>query len=886
MLNVATTNELMINVSLDNQRFYSKPAKKSIAIISSRIPKLINNNKLKNLAVLTGEKGLSWCPSTFTDGKRKIANFRSQQVFALDFDNGITWEDVKTRADRYRLPISFAYETFSSVNKNKFRVALCNDVVITDSRIAKIIQLALMEIFPECDISCKDCCRMFFGGKGLIYTNENIDKAVFNISDLMLSLVEYYRDTDKINYLRLIKKYAEQVGIELKNGLPWVELIDEDYENTKIEISGASPIYIYNIEDAPRISKNKYVVYFTEKIKKVKKDGSVTFSPTNTKTGRRDLIRNFNFDDLSNRCQLYRQFAEGERWCYHNELFGMATNLCQVKSGSKKFLEILNNIEFDSYTEKDWGYYVNYIQKMDYAPMRCENFCPLADDCEHAKNMILTAKTKRNTIVKLDNDLDFVSLQEAERDLKEKFVNIQKAKDDNIHVLVAQTGIGKSQLYIELLESSDKPYIIAVPTHKLKDEIYDRCKEQGYDVLKTPVLPEKLPQNVKLEIERLYALGATYIASKFIRKMAKEKNISSLIDYINKLDLLKEFKGHIITTHDRLLYFQEDQFSNHNIIIDEDIIKTLFKIQKVTVKDLLKIQKIEYISSYDKREVSQKYRDILLDTFYMTYSKVKPINLDNEHNFESQVADVGNEINSNVIGFLKSCAAYRYNPDKNKMTVEGFYSESDIIQYIVKHELPKTKIIILSATANEQIYQKVFGDRLRYHLCREAEYQGELLQYPERSFSRDCLKNDEELFEKVKNLVGDISIITYKSHKESESELNFGGLDGNDCYNGQDIAVVGTPHLNEIVYMMFAIALGVEINDAEMKYQEINWRYYNFWFMTYENKELRNIQLWFIESELEQAVGRARLLRNDSKVYLFSNFPLKQASFRYMDSDS
>lgn len=41
---------------------------------------------------------------------------------------------------------------------------------------------------------------------------------------------------------------------------------------------------------------------------------------------------------------------------------------------------------------------------------------------------------------------------------------------------------------------------------------------------------------------------------------------------------------------------------------------------------------------------------------------------------------------------------------------------------------------------------------------------------------------------------------------------------------------------------------------------------------------LRNIQFWMIESELEQAVGRARLTRCDRNVNLFSNFPLSQAN--------
>lgn len=50
-----------------------------------------------------------------------------------------------------------------------------------------------------------------------------------------------------------------------------------------------------------------------------------------------------------------------------------------------------------------------------------------------------------------------------------------------------------------------------------------------------------------------------------------------------------------------------------------------------------------------------------------------------------------------------------------------------------------------------------------------------------------------------------------------------------------------------------------------------------FWFTTFENEELREIHFWMLESELEQAVGWARLLRNACEVHLFSNFPLRQS---------
>lgn len=49
--------------------------------------------------------------------------------------------------------------------------------------------------------------------------------------------------------------------------------------------------------------------------------------------------------------------------------------------------------------------------------------------------------------------------------------------------------------------------------------------------------------------------------------------------------------------------------------------------------------------------------------------------------------------------------------------------------------------------------------------------------------------------------------------------------------------------------------------------------------MAYKNISLQRIQFYLISSELEQAVGRSRLLRTDSSVYLFSNFPCNQATF-------
>ena len=91
------------------------------------------------------------------------------------------------------------------------------------------------------------------------------------------------------------------------------------------------------------------------------------------------------------------------------------------------------------------------------------------------------------------------------------------------------------------------------------------------------------------------------------------------------------------------------------------------------------------------------------------------------------------------------------------------------------------------------------------------------------------------------------------------------------------MAVIGTPHMAHFIYKLLAYKIGYNCEHDQLRYQEVTHNNYKFWFYTYENKLMRRIQFWMIESELEQSVGRARLLREDCTVYLFSDFPLGQS---------
>lgn len=122
-------------------------------------------------------------------------------------------------------------------------------------------------------------------------------------------------------------------------------------------------------------------------------------------------------------------------------------------------------------------------------------------------------------------------------------------------------------------------------------------------------------------------------------------------------------------------------------------------------------------------------------------------------------------------------------------------------------------------------------------------------------------------------------MITFMKYEAElgDTELHFGNAEGIDRLSGENVIVVGTPHLSEFVYKLIGYHLGMEIQTDVLAMRRIQYKDYEFNFMTYKNEALRNLQTFFIGKELEQCIGRARLLRNDCTVLVLSNFPCEQA---------
>ncbi len=865
---------MKITLCIDEEQFLGKPLDKDAARINATIALKVTQVTLKELADCINN-GQTFCPTVFDNQKKSQENFKFQQLFALDFDGGITVEEALERAKRYEITPAIIYETFSSVNFSKFRFLFCHCTSIPSAEVARTIQFALYSMFPESDKSSKDFTKLYYGGKNTIVNRDTI----FDTHTLLLSMTNWFKDTDKNGHLqRLLRKFSRSTGLLLENGVFKIELSvaiingttpppnNAQIENGEIR---ACSIHIY------MDSALKTPIFMTMYYKTLMREKEVPVTSAAEHGQKKKLVRDVNFQKLAQRCPLFEELVTGSRWLEHMELFGLITNFTKIKGGQTALMSALRDYP-NWYGQKIYTIERNieYTLRNDYKPMKCENFCPNSNKCSHRSTILQTIKPPKNSITRIDNKIPtLVSLKEAYLDFKTKFYDFMCSDRNGIFVIKAQTGIGKTHTYLDFMRSCNTPCIVAVPTNKLKNEVFTKALDAGIPVVKTPSIEEIksiLPEDIKEKIMHLYAIGNEEAVNFYLREYGKNKGLSIIQEYFKELEKVYNFKGHIITTHSKLLHMKRDVLENRKVIIDEDIINNIMRIESTsinTVRNFIQSQGIE-------SRIKQKLKTILSHCKQgKEYFMCSPLELDLEAriNFFKRIEKIGISINSNIIGLCKATT---------------FYFDGKNIHYIHEQTLQNGfRYIILSATANHTIYENVFHNRdVKFYKCKEAAYTGTVYEYHDRSYSRSCITNLPDFYELLRNKHSGLPVITFKDYDPyaDDDDLHMGATEGHNHLEGRDIVVAGTPHKPELVAKLFALHLGIDIHDT-LSTREISHNGYRFGFMTYANPNLRDIQLWIIESELDQCIGRARLLRHDATVHLYSNFPVKQCTLVSID---
>lgn len=503
---------------------------------------------------------------------------------------------------------------------------------------------------------------------------------------------------------------------------------------------------------------------------------------------------------------------------------------------------------------------INQVNKIKIFPQSLESFSIYQEDYIH-KNIISCLINPRG-VVFVNDPIEKISLQEGEKIFNQSF---QRVITSNAQYTIIKAGVGIGKSHI--LKNIDN-IAIALPTHKLKDELYE---EMNVEALKIPELPVFESKEVNAQINSLYQSGLRSEVMGLIHQLAKKESPDQILAkaYLKELDDAKNWKGTLLTTHERSIH---EVMNQNTIIYDEDCIHSLVSQKSFTLTDfgllLLKYPDLAIFFNECFQELQAAEKSMMHIT--PKYEVLIPLLIE-KIKYEPST--------SNFIEFFSSNRYYKEEFKDKKGQVHT------TIHYCKFNTFPSNKkIIILSATINHAFYEKAFPGQVEVIEIPEIDNMGKVTQFTKYSNSRQSLKKreQEELLEKI----GNKPVITFMSNTETlnqgymkengELGIYFGNTRGYNNLKGEDLMVIGTPHINPIVYLFHAEYIGIDTNkiDQKMDYQTIQHKGMQFKFQTFNDPELRNIQLNLIEGELIQAVGRARTIRTNANVEVYSNFPL------------
>ena len=842
-------NKHEIVVHLDEQEFTEKPRDEMVARISNRITRKRVKISLRDFSHYVGEKGVTFTRALFK-GKRVTDSFEEQVLFAVDIDGGLSYQEFMKRSENYGILPFLVYDTFSATSEQeKFRAVYLMETVIEKKNLAELFNVMLIKVFPESDRSCKDVTRMFFGGKRIKYFNED---NILRIENLVKAC-QCEMEKDHKNYRRNIEKLAGDYGIACKGGCIQIYRKDTDL------------IMDEKIPQSADILGGMVVEYGSIKKKEKIKKGVEGKREKNDSENRLNFpILRIDKDKMPAYCPLYRDHLDEH--LHHNLKFLLATNLQYIKGGKSLFMA---GIEEETESRKNWEMEWKQIKSYGYKPQSCmKGGCPYEKKCN--VDSLYSKLTWK--IIPLRKKVPYITLEDAQNELRQYLHEAVEAKDRGIHLIKAQTALGKTQAYCELAcEKSDQAFMFVVPTLDLQDEIVKRLEAVGSHCIKTVSCIEKtkeLDLSIYNELITLYDSGqgdkVKGRIQEYLESNGDELSEITIEEVKRCLNQQEKLDGtcNVVTTHKMFLNLPLKILEKYEIIVDEDIMMSI-------IKDNGSVSRKKITEALDAGIFSgeaEKRLKMLQNLEPEKAVKLEPLRI-------SELSDKNMERFGDLVVLLGS---------------QVFYYEENTqdIRYFNPMEIPKVKTIVLSATLNEKIWKDFCKNRrVRMNEVGTVRYKGKLMQFTYYSMSRECIRKLDG--QKVKGVIKEIAgvpeeqIITFKKFMD-ESEIHFGKTEGFDKLKGKNLAIIGTPHYIVALYKMVGRYLDYDTSKKLCR-QRVENSNYSFNLMTFSDAEMRNLQMYILESELEQAVGRARLLRYNATVWAFSNFPLRQAEINQED---
>lgn len=916
--NLDSEEEREIKILLDTKTYGRKPSKDIVeeTFISNGVEKYIYEPGMVNIRIVKNQvsirinelieniiKGKSFTLAAFKtgdDGKihRTKACWESQDLLALDFDDGITPEEFLDRSRQLNLMPTFVYNSFSDTpEQRKFRAVYVLRERLYDYRDANACTLALMGLFKECDKACKDPSRLYYGGKEILYIDTTRVIDPYEVIDTYCYSI--FMESDKSNYKRNIRTFCSKVALNLENGLPKKNVANITNSISiyrGLDISDKS--YFYYASSEEEVRKNSINI-------DVKNNQRVIYSIKDEKV-KRKVHKDIKLNDI--KCPLWRMFLNGQVYPFDDEFMHICLNLLSIEGGERSIRKAIDNMpKATDGIKKLYNQKISYYKNKYLNVSSCKAYCPkykcerkrsemdglelikvLNDECNNEGHTMLDTINNRRGNIRAINEIELISIEEAREELYQVFSEALFDNDkETIHVIKADAGIGKTET-IKSIENFNRT-VIAYSNHKLGSEISERLSIEDSVYLKDiDITDKKILEECNYYLNIGYYQESYNILKRYMETLSSKEYENTTdeelaIEEVNRisefLSNLKEFRittKPILCTHSKMLNLNNKNVDTY--VIDEDIIPTLCPTVKLDFHRILVLEQMAMASGNELlinglRVLKECIKSAIENTSITI--KVPTIHYDKKEIVKFIRAN-SDYLQENIIDMLR----IKFVTCDRRGNVVG----------IIKRNLPKGKIIIMSATANEAIYKELFKDRnVVFHRISPIKHRGNLvLHYG--GYSRSYFnKSIDKVIQKIKDESEEVkNIITFKKYKYHFEKDGFnviatyGACAGIDSYNGQDLIVAGTPHCNDSYYKLMAALIREDAQVvATPEYQNVKRNGFEFYINTFnaeiedsDSELLREIQYYYIESELAQAVGRARLISNDVTVHYFASYPL------------
>lgn len=752
-----------------------------------------------------------------------------QQLFAIDMDNDkntkLDKKDALARSEKIGLPC-IVYNSFSnSKKKQKYRMIFQTSEAITDIDLAKEIAGRLYAMFPEAD------------------------KQSVNI-------IQNYNGTT-----------SRRVEFNPESYLDIEALRTETPDYGQVDTTTSKRI----------AAQNSYVI---------------------------------NMDTLTSYCGLAYDFKNATRELHWAELMLLGSFATNIRGGIAWFQNCLadgkNSFEYTKIVNN-----ISAYSKKGYHMQNCESTCPYFDQCQNfGKNIYdKVAKDKMAyRIRKLHDPDEHLTVPELETDTY-NILKTYRESDAHVSILKAPTATGKTEAYINIAKAGD---IISIPTHLLANEIKTRLEAIGKPAVVIRERPDLL-QKDKPSISQLMVIGAYSAASAIYRAKVedykklheKTEQMQICIDWLQTMDSITD-DTIVICTHSRQKYYDSNRAAT--VWVDEDPLQSaMIRKEYIKTQDIDKLLRIlkksvssnENISAFTGKESEDKQIEIVaqkalayITSINKTYNAMTPASRRDyvfNGNFTSEelkrlrkiVMATKNNYSSEIFSLFAA--------GEIKIVIDTNANQLAIVAFDESFIKPNRKYIIMSATINEHVWKHlVLKDAPVTWKELKAQDYGDIRQFHKMKTSRNGI--DANLCQYIINTVQDINlpVITFKGQKQQKvlsdygfnvsTEMHLGNTAGKDGFKGQDIIVIGTYYMNMQLYFETAAALGI-VAEGALHWRKVKYNGFEFPLMTFsrDKQELAEIQLYIMDTELTQAVGRARALRTDATVFVFSDFPVPGA---------